>query len=81
MAHRLLVKPFTTLAVAACAFAGVAQGAPQDRQSKSMRVEETPALTGAPMLAVVSLVSQRISVYDGAGNAIRARVSSGMTEY
>jgi hypothetical protein len=40
-----------------------------------------PGLSGPAVLAVVSIRDQRISVYDAAGNAVRARVSSGQTDY
>lgn len=40
-----------------------------------------PALSGPAVLAVVSIYDQRISVYDAEGNAKRARVSSGQTDY
>jgi hypothetical protein len=43
--------------------------------------EETSTLPGPAALAVVSLRDQRISVYDATGRAIRARVSSGQTDY
>ncbi|MGE0025295.1 MAG: L,D-transpeptidase family protein, partial [Hyphomicrobium sp.] len=40
-----------------------------------------PALAGPAVLAVVSIYDQRISVYDAEGRAMRARVSSGQTDY
>jgi hypothetical protein len=39
------------------------------------------ALTGTPVIAVVSIKDQRISVYDAKGDAMRAAVSSGQTDY
>lgn len=38
-------------------------------------------LAGRALLAVVSLTRQRISLYDGKGNAIRASISSGQNGY
>lgn len=43
--------------------------------------EPSAALTGPAALAVVSLRDQRIAIYDAQGHAIRARVSSGQTDY
>lgn len=43
--------------------------------------EEPAGLTGPAALAVVSLRDQRIAIYDSQGHAIRARVSSGQTDY
>ncbi len=40
---------------------------------------EYGTLAGPPMLAVVSLKEQRITVYDADGNTMRARISSGST--
>jgi hypothetical protein len=45
------------------------------------RAEQAATLSGPGALAVVSLRDQRISVYDAEGRAIRARVSSGQTDY
>lgn len=49
--------------------------------AKKTQQEPPQALSGPAMLAVVSIRDQRISVYDAHGGAIRARVSSGQTEY
>ena len=38
-------------------------------------------LAGRPVVAVVSIKDQRISVYDANGDAIRSPVSSGQTSY
>lgn len=54
----------------------------QSRTKPDRKAEEPQvSLTGPAMLAVVSIRDQRISVYDAAGNAVRARVSSGQTDY
>jgi hypothetical protein len=39
------------------------------------------ALSGRPVVAVVSIKDQRISVYDSNGEALRAPVSTGQTDY
>ena len=38
-------------------------------------------ITGAPIMAVVAIKDQRVSLYDANGGAIRARISSGRTGY
>lgn len=42
---------------------------------------ETQGLSGPAVMAIVSLVDQRIAVYDAHGGVVRARVSSGRTSY
>ena len=49
--------------------------------SDERTAEQAATLQGPAALAVVSLRDQRISVYDAEGHAIRARVSSGQTDY
>lgn len=63
------------LAVAAIATTNVA------RATESRQVGETDGLSGPAVMAIVSLVDQRISVYDANGGVIRANVSSGRTSY
>ncbi len=38
-------------------------------------------ITGRPVIAIVSLASQRVTLYDAQGGTLRAPVSSGQTEY
>ena len=38
-------------------------------------------MAGAPVLAVVALKEQRITIYDGNGPILRAPISSGRTDY
>jgi len=38
-------------------------------------------ITGPPVMAIVSIKDQRVSLYDANGGAIRARVSTGRTDY
>ena len=42
---------------------------------------EQSSLAGPPIMAIVSLRDQRISIYDSNGSALRARVSTGQTGY
>jgi len=51
------------------------------KREAAKREEPAPALTGPAVMAVVSIREQRVSVYDANGNAVRARVSSGQTDY
>ena len=50
---------------------------------RSRQNEETPqdTLTGQPIMAIVSIKDQRVTIYDAAGGAMRSRVSSGRTDY
>lgn len=43
--------------------------------------DEAEGLSGPAVMAIVSLVDQRVSLYDANGGVIRSRVSSGRTEY
>ncbi|HML41491.1 MAG TPA: L,D-transpeptidase family protein [Hyphomicrobium zavarzinii] len=69
------------LLVAALATAGTSAVAEPRNKAARKAPEPEVTLTGPAVLAVVSLRDQRISVYDAAGNAVRARVSSGQTDY
>ena len=42
---------------------------------------EQNTMSGPPVMAVVSVKDQRISVYDAHGGAMRSRISSGRTDY
>ena len=70
-------------ALFAAAFAAAATSAVAEPRTKTERKSAEPqaTLTGPAVLAVVSIRDQLISVYDAAGNAVRARVSSGQTDY
>jgi hypothetical protein len=74
--HRLAVLPFAALALlAATGGTGAAE-----RGAKP----EEPALTrpmGLPMLALVSLKDQRVTIYDADGPILTSPVSSGQTDY
>ena len=51
------------------------------RQSQHNTPADHGTLAGPPVMAIVSMKDQRISLYDAAGGAMRARVSSGRTDY
>lgn len=67
-----------TAAVAAMIACGPALAGRQSTQSVAP-VE--PILNGRAVVAVVSIKDQRISLYDGTGGVVRARISSGQTGY
>ncbi|HEX2842973.1 L,D-transpeptidase family protein [Hyphomicrobium sp.] len=54
---------------------------PEQSKPKEEEAKHQEPLAGPPRLAVVSIRDQRISVYDGSGAAVRARISSGQTGY
>ena len=55
-------------------------GAARHRQAQPVETVETrPA--GAPLMAIVSLSNQRVTIYDADGWILRAPVSSGQTGY
>ncbi len=80
--HTHLTRRLGTLALSALAFGAALQPAEADKR-RSLRVEDTlqDTLSGQPMLAVVSIKDQRVTVYDAAGGTMSARVSSGRTDY
>lgn len=53
----------------------------QARETEDTQITQQEALSGRPVVAVVSIKDQRISVYDANGGAIRAPISSGQTSY
>lgn len=66
--------------LAALLAAGVAEPASAMRRREAKQFEIVEARpVGAPLMAVVSLSNQRITVYDAHGWALRAPVSSGQT--
>ena len=82
MRSHLLRKSIAPLAVAV----GVASMMAADPAGALKRGEEAtktpaPSLNGQAAIAVVSVRDQRISIYDADGAALRARISSGQTEY
>lgn len=77
MVHGIVVKAQAFLIATALAAAATSAVAEPDRKAATPEA----SLTGPAVLAVVSIRDQRISVYDAAGNAVRARVSSGQTDY
>ena len=70
------------IVLAAMLATGLADPADAMRRRDAQRVEtgETrPA--GAPLMAIVSLNNQRVTIYDADGSILRAPVSSGQTGY
>src|SRR5262249_37269705 len=68
--------------LAALLATGVAEpaSAVRRREAKKIEIEEARPL-GAPLMAIVSLSNQKITIYDADGWALRAPVSSGQTGY
>lgn len=77
-------QPRTVLNVAAAVTFAAAGGAISpayaQRSSQSMP-PDYGRLTSAPVLAVVGIKDQRVSLYDGHGGVMRARISSGAGGY
>jgi hypothetical protein len=75
----LMMRSVAVVALAVSCVAVSADSAFAARKQKQR--QSTPleygTLSGPPMLAVVSLKEQRITVYDADGNTMRARISSG----
>lgn len=72
------------LAVFAAGLAGAASiERAEARERSRAEVQETsePALNGRAAVAVISIKDQRISLYDGDGNAVRSGISSGQGGY
>lgn len=80
---RRLKSPFFPVAAALVALALAAPGSAwaqeDDGRTQAQASEGTPV--GPAVLAVVSLRHQRVSVYDAEGRAVRAKVSSGQSDY
>lgn len=72
--------PAATAALAALLAHGAGAEAAQRRSSSPPVILEN-TLTGAPIMAVVAIKDQRVSLYDANGGVIRARISSGRTGY
>jgi lipoprotein-anchoring transpeptidase ErfK/SrfK len=70
------------IGLAAMLATGLASPADAMRRRDAQRVEAVEARpTGAPLMAIVSLSNQRVTVYDADGWILRAPVSSGQTGY
>jgi len=83
MRSRSISKLAATLVLASAFLpaALVADRAALAQENAEQGTDEASTRPGPAALAVVSLRDQRISVYDSTGRAIRARVSSGQTDY
>jgi hypothetical protein len=54
-----------------------------DARKRNSSAQEIPqdTITGSPVMAIVSIKNQRVTVYDAEGGSMSARVSSGRTDY
>jgi L,D-transpeptidase catalytic domain len=70
------------ICLAALLIAGVAEpaGAMRRRETTKIEIVESRPV-GTPLMAIVSLSSQKITIYDAEGWVLRAPVSSGQTGY
>ena len=72
------IKGWSLAAVAALAAIGAGGTGARATEAQTPDIE---GLSGPAVMAIVSLVDQRIAVYDADGGVMRARVSSGRTNY
>jgi hypothetical protein len=66
--------------LAANSFADSAEARDRVRDASDDEIVQS-SLSGPPVIAVVSIKDQRVSVYDAKGEALHARVSTGQTGY
>jgi hypothetical protein len=73
----------TAARIALLALMVLALGAPAQARSPERRDAEEPSrsLAGPPVLAVVALSEQHVTIYDAEGKVLRAPVSTGQTGY
>jgi lipoprotein-anchoring transpeptidase ErfK/SrfK len=70
------------IGLAAVLATGLADPAGATRRGKAQQVETVAARpAGEPIMAIVSLSNQRVTIYDADGRILRAPVSSGQTGY
>jgi lipoprotein-anchoring transpeptidase ErfK/SrfK len=70
------------IGLAAMLATGLADPADAMRRRDAQRVETVETRpAGAPLMAIVSLNNQRVTIYDADGWILRAPVSSGQTGY
>ena len=69
------------LGIVALALAAALASAPAEAAAKSQPERQVSAAPSGPLLAVVSIGAQRLSVYDKSGQILTSRVSSGRTGY
>lgn len=78
-------RPLTGLAmmalIALTSSSAIVSAEAASRRSRNLDDVSQDTLTGQPMLAIVSVKDQRVSIYDAAGGVMRAPVSSGRTGY
>ncbi len=71
-----------SLAIVAFAFVSTFDSAEAaSRRSARLNDVVQDTLTGPPVMAIVSIRDQSVTIYDAAGGTMRSRVSSGRTDY
>jgi hypothetical protein len=77
-----LIKRLGTIALAILTTCAALEPADADRRRPRAADDDAQdTLSGQPILTVVSVKDQRVTVYDAAGGTMKARVSSGRTDY
>jgi hypothetical protein len=77
--HRLAVLPFAALAL----LGAMSLSEPAVSKDRSEKADEQPPTrpAGTPVLALVSLQQQQVTIYDADGPILKSPVSSGQTDY
>jgi lipoprotein-anchoring transpeptidase ErfK/SrfK len=70
---------FAVLAVFAAVTAVTADAAPKQKRPAAPKEEAAPRQAGEPIMAIVSIKSQQVTLYDAEGWILRAPVSTGTT--
>ena len=73
--------PLKTVVMCSCALAAIALGTPAAGATKPRVENASIGAPSGPLVAVVSLSAQRLSVYDKNGQVLTSRVSSGRVGY
>ena len=76
----LHVGSLTTATLVTLAMGVTCAGAASSRHHQRSKIIQN-TIAGPPVMAIVSIKDQRVSLYDANGGALRARVSTGRTDY
>jgi hypothetical protein len=76
----LHIGSLTTATLVALAMGVTCAGAASSRHHQRSEIIQN-TIAGPPVMAIVSIKDQRVSLYDANGGALRARVSTGRTDY
>ena len=76
----LHIGSLTTATLVALAMGVTCAGAASSRPHQRSEIIQN-TIAGPPVMAIVSIKDQRVSLYDANGGALRARVSTGRTDY